>query len=48
MIYYLMPLYLKLAFENIGYKKGYCPITEKVIEGALPIPMYSQLKQKNQ
>ena len=42
-IYYPMPLHLQDCFADLSYKKGDFPISEKVAEEVLSIPVYSEL-----
>lgn len=42
-IYYPIPLHLQKAYAYLGYKKGDLPITEKVAEKVLSLPMFPQL-----
>lgn len=43
MIYYPVPLSLQKAFVHAGYKKGDFPITEKLCNEVLSLPMHSEL-----
>lgn len=48
MIYYPMPLHLQPVFEDLGYKEGDFPVTEKATAEALSLPMYPELKEEDQ
>ena len=48
MIYYPMPLHVQPVFENLGYKEGDLPVTEKAAKEALSLPMYPELKEEDQ
>ncbi|OCA88924.1 DegT/DnrJ/EryC1/StrS family aminotransferase [Pseudobacillus wudalianchiensis] len=48
MIYYLMPLHIQPVFEELGYKEGDLPETERAAKEALSLPMYPELKQEDQ
>ena len=45
-IYYPKPLHLQEAFSDLGYKKGDFPISEKLSENILSIPMHPYLKNE--
>jgi dTDP-4-amino-4,6-dideoxygalactose transaminase len=47
-IHYPIPLHLQKAYENLGYKQGDFPITEKVASEILSLPMYPQLTAEQQ
>ena len=38
-----MPIYLHPYYQNLGYKKGLCPIAEKVYEEIITLPIYPLL-----
>lgn len=42
-IYYPIPLHLQKAYSHLGYKKGDLPVTEKISEQVLSLPMFPQL-----
>jgi len=46
--YYSVPLHLQPVFEDLGYKKGYFPVTEKVANECLSLPMSPYLTQDDQ
>lgn len=48
MIYYPIPLHQQPVFENLGYKTGDLPETEKAALEALSLPMFPELKQEQQ
>jgi dTDP-4-amino-4,6-dideoxygalactose transaminase len=42
-IHYPIPLHLQPAYKYLGYKRGDFPITEKISEGILSLPIYPEL-----
>jgi len=48
MVYYPVPLSLQKAFSNYGYKTGDFPITEKLCEEVLSLPMHTELDENQQ
>jgi UDP-2-acetamido-2-deoxy-ribo-hexuluronate aminotransferase len=46
MIYYPSPLHLQNAYRHFGYKKGDFPVTEKLCETVLSLPMYPELDKE--
>jgi dTDP-4-amino-4,6-dideoxygalactose transaminase len=44
-IHYPIPLHLQKAYENLNYKKGDFPVTERVAAEIVSLPMFPQLKQ---
>ena len=47
-IHYPIPLHLQKAYAHIGYKKGDFPVTERMAEQILSLPMFPQLRQDQQ
>lgn len=47
-IHYPIPPYLSEAYQYLGYKKGYLPITEKLADTVLSIPMYNGMTKEEQ
>lgn len=45
-IHYPILIHLQPAFADLGYKKGDFPITEKVSDEILSLPMYPELKEE--
>ncbi len=43
-IYYPIALHLQKAYQHLGYKRGDLPVTEKLQDEVLSLPMFPQLK----
>ena len=48
LIHYPVPPHLSEAYSYLGYKKGDLPITEKIADTVLSIPMYTGLTEEEQ
>ena len=48
MIYYPIPLHLQPVFKELGYALGDLPITEKIAQEAISLPMFPELKKEQQ
>lgn len=42
-IHYPIPIHLQEAYADLGYKKGAFPVTEKLADEILSLPMYAEL-----
>ena len=42
-IHYPVPLHLQPAYKNLGFKKGDFPVSEKLADEILSIPVYPEL-----
>jgi len=47
-IHYPIPLHLQKAYQHLGYKNGDFPVTERVAEEIVSLPMFPQLQQSQQ
>ena len=47
-IHYPIPLHLQKAYENLGYRKGAFPVTERVASEIVSLPMFPQLTKAQQ
>jgi dTDP-4-amino-4,6-dideoxygalactose transaminase len=46
MIYYHVGLHLQKAYEELGYKKGEFPVTEKLTDQVISLPMHTELDEE--
>ncbi len=46
LIHYPIPLHLQKAYEEVGYKKGDLPVSEKIASEILSIPMFPHITHK--
>ena len=42
-----IPVYYHPYYRNLGYKKGLCPVAEKVYEGFISLPLYYSLTNED-
>ena len=47
-IHYPIPLHLQKAYASMGYKKGDFPVTERIAEQIVSLPMFPQLRRDQQ
>ena len=45
-IFYPKPLHLQTCFSDLGYKLGDLPVTEKICEDVLSLPIYAELSNE--
>jgi dTDP-4-amino-4,6-dideoxygalactose transaminase len=45
-IHYPIPIHLQPAFQDLGYKMGDFPVTERVVDEILSLPMYAELDEE--
>jgi dTDP-4-amino-4,6-dideoxygalactose transaminase len=43
-IHYPVPVHLQKAYANLGYGQGDLPVTEKLAERFLSLPIYAELR----
>ena len=46
MVYYPVPIHLQGAFKEFGYSKGDFPVSEKLAESVLSLPMHTELTKE--
>lgn len=46
MIYYSVPLHLQKAYSNLKYKKGDLPVTEKICNSVISLPIHTELNNE--
>ena len=47
-IYYPIPIHLQPVYKQLGYKKGSLPITEKVCNQVISLPIFPELEFSQQ
>ncbi len=47
-IYYPIPIHLQPAYKELGYKKGSLPITEKICNQVISLPIFPELEPMQQ
>jgi dTDP-4-amino-4,6-dideoxygalactose transaminase len=47
-IHYPIPLHLQKAYEHLGYRRGDFPVTERVADEILSLPMFPTLRIEDQ
>ena len=45
-LHYPVPLHIQQCFENLGYQKGDFPVSEKLAESGLSLPMFPELSDE--
>jgi dTDP-4-amino-4,6-dideoxygalactose transaminase len=48
MVYYPIPLHFQKAFKYLGYKKGDFPVSEKLSECVISLPIHTELTEEQQ
>jgi len=44
-LHYPIPLHLQAAYRDLGYRKGDFPVTEKVAESILSLPIFPHMTE---
>ena len=47
-IHYSIPVHLQPAYASLGYRVGDFPVTERVAQQCLSLPIYAELSEKEQ
>ena len=47
-IYYPIPIHLQPAYKELGYKEGSLPVTEKVCNQVISLPIFPELESSKQ
>ena len=47
-IYYPIPIHLQPAYKDLGYKEGSLPVTEKICNEVISLPIFPELKISQQ
>lgn len=45
-LYYPLPLHMQECFENLGYRKGDLPVSERITQEVISIPIFPELTNK--
>jgi dTDP-4-amino-4,6-dideoxygalactose transaminase len=48
MVYYPVPLHLQRAYEDLGYRKGDLPVSERLSGEVISLPMHTELDEEQQ
>jgi dTDP-4-amino-4,6-dideoxygalactose transaminase len=46
LVHYPIPIHLQEAFSDLGYKKGSLPITEKICDEIISLPMFPEMTEE--
>ncbi len=46
MVYYPVPMHMQEAYASFGYKKGDFPVSEKLAESVISLPMHTELDEE--
>ena len=46
LVHYPIPIHLQQAFGELGYKKGSLPVTEKICDEIISMPMFPEMKEE--
>jgi dTDP-4-amino-4,6-dideoxygalactose transaminase len=46
-VYYPLPLHLQKCFENLGYQEGAFPVSERLAQTSLALPVYCELARED-
>lgn len=45
-LHYIVPLHMQLALSDLGYQHGAFPVTEKIADEIISLPMYPEMSDE--